>query len=760
MLLAGALTLVVPLVGWQSVKQLYSALQQNRIDEQTLKVANMRLALAETVSVSEALLAGNKVPSAHDWYAESAQYPNFLDGYADDWKTLLHPALVYRRNSVGARMSPVKELAHEVAASPVPIGMNNEVFIRASTTKDSLHIFISVVDNEVVYHEIPPVRVDAGETERPDRWQNLVNGDAIELLIEQPSGRWEHGVFRALAPGPITALSASDELMPNQRIQKAGSVIARWQAQWQESVSGYQLEIQMPLPANGARVGFSVVDIDERGESRHRWLGSTDSTIMASLRKQVDVDDALAGVFYVNQRARSKLQGWTTNGMRSRLFDVHGRLVSDVNKLYSRDVLTDQDEAESASGKGILNALLFRLFSFMVAGDLPLLPETRSGGVSLSLDQRRRDSITDDQPLTSRYVTQENDRVLGTLVPIGSQFRRGYLLMEANEEHVSAYAGSQLAQLFSLLLLVSLLAGCGLLVFAIVLSSRIRRLSYQAGQAISEDGRVHGLPGSDARDEIGDLSRNLSSLLSRSAAYTQHLEALSSRLAHELRTPLSVVRTSIENLDDSALDEQSRVLVARASSGADRLSRIIKALVESTRLEQSIQTADKQLISLNEWLVAVARMYRQIYPQYSIICLPDVLPELHVRASPELMQQAMDKLVANAASFNQGNDIVLHLTLDDSANVPKAMLSVSNKGQLPEGLVQGNDWAQLFDPLVSRREHDLQAANSDELNLGLGLYIVRLIAEHSAGEVFALQQSDRVSVGFSIPAIKPNSGPT
>lgn len=81
-----------------------------------------------------------------------------------------------------------------------------------------------------------------------------------------------------------------------------------------------------------------------------------------------------------------------------------------------------------------------------MAGDLPLLPETRNSPVTLKLSEQRRNAVVDDLPLTSRYVTDENDRVLGTLAPVGSTPRRGYLLFEANEEHASAYAGSEMAR--------------------------------------------------------------------------------------------------------------------------------------------------------------------------------------------------------------------------------------------------------------------------------------------------------------------------
>ena len=323
--------------------------------------------------------------------------------------------------------------------------------------------------------------------------------------------------------------------------------------------------------------------------------------------------------------------------------------------------------------------------------------------------------------------------------------REVFLLLEANEEHASAYAGSQLARVFALLLLVSLIAGVGLFIFATVLSARIRRLANDAQQAISPDGRVGALAGSEASDEIGDLSRKLSALLSRSAQYTQYLEALSARLSHELRTPLSVVSTSLENIEKADLDEQSQVLIARAEGGASQLSRIIKALVDATRLEQSVQNTKPERIDLARWLPDCLAVYQQIHPHCKFVLRPQSIPELEVNIAPDLLRQALDKLVENAVSFSTDHVVVLQLLHDESRTAtPQAVFTIANRGPA----IAERESRQLFDPMVSQREvHN----NEDRLHLGLGLYMVRLIAEASQGAVFARNQGGWVVFGMTLP---------
>lgn len=769
MLLAGALTLFIPVVGWHSVKQLYAALQQTRIDEQTLKVANMRLALSESATIRSWLEPALQPPSMHDWYAEHSPFQMFLDGYDDDWRTLVNPWYVYS-SSHNESGNHVERVAFDERATNDPVGIRtdvthtsdgNTVSLRVASENQQLHLFIRVQDTQVIYHRPPRLRPDAGEGESPDRWQQLVNGDSVEVLIEQSEGDVVHGLFRAMAPGALTGLTGSD----GHGGQRAGRSLPAWQGFWAGTEGGYQLEITMPLPANGAKAGIAIVDVDEPMGSRTRWLGSVspdtmraagvnrtqDTTATVATNSAQDTTAAAvsngaqdtnhARVFHASNRVRDRLEGWVTQGIRARLFDARGWLVADVNKLYTT-VEDDLADEQAGSFDGVLDALLFRIFSVLVADDLPLLPVRQQTSVALNLNEARRASVAENVPVTSRYVTDENDRVLGTLAPLGQDPQRAYLLIEANEEHASAYAGSQLARLFSLLLLVSVLAGCGLLIFAMVLSSRIRQLSYQAQEAVSVDGRVTGLKGSEAQDEIGDLSRKLSTLLSRSAQYTQYLEALSSRLSHELRTPLSVVRTSLENLDMQSLDAESETLVRRATGGADRLSRIIKALIDSTRLEQSVQGATPEDVDLDRWLAACAVTYQQIHPELSFVVHPEPGEKRVVQVSPDLLQQAMDKLVDNACSFSEDGAIMLQLTVDQNSPAPYVMLGVANRG----AAIDESTAAQFFDPLVSYRD-----SNDDDLHLGLGLYLVRLIAEGSGGHAFARNQSGWVVFGLSLP---------
>ena len=118
-----------------------------------------------------------------------------------------------------------------------------------------------------------------------------------------------------------------------------------------------------------------------------------------------------------------------------------------------------------------------------------------------------------------------------------------------------------------------------------------------------------------------------------------------------------------------------------------------------------------------------------------------------VQGAPELLAQALDKLIANAVSFaTHGTPIRVTLTADEQM----AHLEVANQGPfLPPGPPD-----QLFDSMTSIRDEAAKAGHAPagqeaaqtesppaEPHLGLGLYIVRLVATFHAGTCEARNQA-------------------
>jgi dedicated sortase system histidine kinase len=303
----------------------------------------------------------------------------------------------------------------------------------------------------------------------------------------------------------------------------------------------------------------------------------------------------------------------------------------------------------------------------------------------------------------------------------------GAVVVEETTNAIRSLSDRTLEKVVAVTLLVFALGALVLLAFASRLSLRLRRLRDEAEEAIDSQGRVKKLiAGSSSRDEIGDLSRSFSTALERLAQYNAYLEKLGGRLSHELRTPITVVRSSLENLKMASLPDDARVYTERATEGLARLDTILTRMSEATRLESLVRQPERERFDARDVLRGCANGYGTADPNVRfLVSVPEKPVMLY--GAPDLYAQMLDKLAANAADFSSRDEPV-RIRLDE-----KGTLTVSNSGPpLPAEMA-----GRLFESMVSVRPD-----GGREPHLGLGLYMVRLIAQFHGGEARAANRED------------------
>jgi two-component system sensor histidine kinase ChvG len=379
----------------------------------------------------------------------------------------------------------------------------------------------------------------------------------------------------------------------------------------------------------------------------------------------------------------------------------------------------------------------------------------------LILRQPREDFVDDAPPAYGKELEAALSGVLATgtrltrdglaavtfaMAPVWAGDKvQGVVVTEQTTNSVLRQRNLAFERLFGLLLLVVLLGAALLLVFASRLGKRIRELRDDARAAVDAEGRiVQPLASSRAGDELGDLSREFAALLRRLADYTHYREHLASRLSHELRTPIAMIRSSLDNLQLSANAAEARVYVERAHAGLSRLNFIFDAMAEAARLESAIANTPRERFDLREVVGGCVEAYRTVYPAARIAAtLPSAA--VVVMGNPDLIAQMLDKLIANAVDFALP-DTTIDVALSVSGR--QAVVRVANQGPaLPEGMQ-----ARLFDSMVSVR-----SAGSVAPHLGLGLYIVRLIAEFHQGTARIANRDD--AAGIAVMIQLPVAGP-
>lgn len=346
--------------------------------------------------------------------------------------------------------------------------------------------------------------------------------------------------------------------------------------------------------------------------------------------------------------------------------------------------------------------------------------------------------------ISSAQPVWVGDRVVGALVI---------------EEHTGSRLGAYTRAIERLTLLTAAaMAASALALLAVgsITVARIVRLRGQAERAIDSRGRVVGSVREPlVSDEIGSLARSYGSVLERLRQHQQYVGNLRGRLVHELRTPIMVVRSSLENLAaeggsmgaaDPGVggDARRAAWLARARDGTQRLERIVASMGEAASLESMLADSELETVDLVALVRACIDGYRDVFaPQrFELDSTVDSAP---CPVVPEAIAQALDKLVSNAVDFARaGTTIVLSVRVRERVGLSLYTIAVRNQGPpLPAAMRES-----LFDSMVSLREHRAGAGT----HLGLGLYLVRLVSEFHGGEAFAHDVADGVEAGFTLSA--------
>src|SRR5438552_5481827 len=292
----------------------------------------------------------------------------------------------------------------------------------------------------------------------------------------------------------------------------------------------------------------------------------------------------------------------------------------------------------------------------------------------------------------------------------------GAVVVEESTNPILSVRSRALERLLVLTLAAFAVAAAVLIWFATRISTRIRRLRDEAETAIDARGRLaHLVTAQNAGDEIGDLSRSFSAMLAKLSQHHAYLESLASRLSHELRTPIAVVRSSLENLKLAPAD--ARVSIERAEEGLRRLGTIRTRMSEATRLEQGLASFERERFDLAAVVAACVEGYRLAYPEK-----PFELRRPQEKAvtlgSPDLAAQLLDKFVANAVDFAAAGKRAEPIRISLSVANGFIELGVENKGPLLPEEMRG----KLFESMVSVRGERRGEGKSAEPHLGLGLY--------------------------------------
>ena len=518
-------------------------------------------------------------------------------------------------------------------------------------------------------------------------------GDRVWIGFADSQGE-EHQVFLA-ATGP-GALNAR-RIESGEYGQQNAVIEPRVRGAWQPTKDGYRVEIRMPLSMVGSRFGVLVDDRDARGAAPVSY-GTLRSDDLHTLGRLIAAAPELDP--YLAQFLQPGLKLTVTSP--------------------TGGVLARADALAQSAGLGVEPPILARLYR--------------------------------------RFVDRPGERqLIEAQAPIYDVERReviGKLAVAQTPDRWIRLRDHALTRMLNLTLSTSVVAVILTFAFAAWLALRLARLRHASESALTRAGLVTRFPETEARDELGDVARSFSTLLSRLNAYTDYLRTLAGKLAHEIRTPLTIVRSSLENLEAEPVSDAARAYLGRARQGSERLNAILLAMGAATRVEEAIDGAERVVFDLVPVLESAVDAYRSAFPRCRFATQLPAQPVV-VEGAPDLIVQMLDKLIDNAVDFSPPGAII---TVRLRPEAEAVVLEVENPGPPLPPRLEG----RLFEPLwQSRPDGDSRP------HFGLGLYIVSLIARFHGGEASArnlpeggVGVSVRLRTGYAGDATRRPQRPT
>ncbi len=589
--------------------------------------------------------------------------------------------------------------------------------VLAGTFDRYLYVLVDAPDDELVLDASDAAALDPAAM--GDRLWLGLTGSAGESLQVFVSG-WGTGALRG------RRITSGEFGRPG--MVEEPRVTAAWRRHAGTSgagaPTGWSAEIRMPLSMVGERFGVLLDDRDRRGATP-RSYGSLAPNTLAPAGRLIAAAPQLDD--YLGQ--------FRQPGVRISVARPDGAVLAETSALPVAGAGT--------SGGQALLSMLYRRFL-----ERSTLAERRSETERGRIDALQASAAGEGRATTALLSTADERRlVVAAAAPIRASAQGPVLAVLQVAQTADRWLllrDRALTRLLNLTLLVMALVIGAILLFGARLALRLDRLRRASDAALSRDGQVRSeFPDTAARDELGDVARGFAQLLRRLDDYTRYLRSLAGKLSHEIRTPLTIVRSSLENLESETLPPAAQTYVARAREGSERLNSILQAMSAATRVEESIQGAERVDFDVAALLLGAASAYRTAFATHRVVVEGAELP-CPMRGAPELVMQMLDKLVDNAVDFSPaGSSIVLRLRRSPTL----ATIDVENDGPpLPA------DSGQLFESLWQRRRE-----GGGKPHFGLGLYIVRLIADFHDGSVAAVNRPGepagvRFSVSFPLPS--------
>lgn len=330
--------------------------------------------------------------------------------------------------------------------------------------------------------------------------------------------------------------------------------------------------------------------------------------------------------------------------------------------------------------------------------------------------QYRMDKVNQPVSLMSSTPLIVKNRIIGAIV------------LEQRMETLFSHNLNYFYRLIGIGALIFFIVIIGALIHTASLSNRILRLDNDVKRTFNIQGRITDLVFRDRvarvyQDELSDLRHHIYEMLKQLGAYERYLKQLPKTLRHEIHNPLNRLSMALSLLEK---ENSGNPQLNYAQHALAQLKQLISSLSEATSIEDSLHSQNPEPFPIGVMLGHYLENTKTLHTDWSFEFNNTIPDTTLVCGDGFMLEQLMDKLLSNAADFSD-NKMPIEIECSQTPSLVK--IAISNSGPLlPEGFEQ-----QVFDGMTSIRELN----QDNQTHLGLGLHIVKLIADFHQGRAYA-----------------------
>ena len=411
---------------------------------------------------------------------------------------------------------------------------------------------------------------------------------------------------------------------------------------------------------------------------------------------------------------------------RARIYDRDGVLILDSRNLYGRgDVLRFDLPAPDAENPGIMERAFMAMRRWFGRGDLPLYKEL---GPENGKGYPEVEQALDGLHASMVRVNDRGEVIVSVAVPV-QRFRavRGVLMLSTQGADIDDMVEAERLAIVKVFLVAAAVMIVLSMLLAGTIAGPVRRLADGAERVRRRiRSRVEIPDFTRRRDEIGDLSGALREMTNALYTRIEAIESFAADVAHELRNPLTSLRSAVETLPLAKSEDSRRRLLEVIEHDVKRLDRLITDISDASRLDAELQRQEAGTVDLPkqlEALVTAAKELRTDDVKVTLSFEGGNLAAFKVPGHDSRIGQVVSNLIDNARSFSPPGGGV-RISCRRLKNEVEIVVDDDGPGIRPEAL------DKIFERFYTDRPHQGFGQNS-----GLGLSISKQIVEAHGGSI-------------------------